>query len=77
MGERKNFQEVVDQNLIQTLSRFHTNLYIKKISLCRGLHTMIVQFVILLWRGFNHVKILDWNVNISASRLYINAPKVE
>jgi hypothetical protein len=38
---------------------------------------MIVQFIILLWRGFNHVKILDWNVNKSASRLYINAPKVE
>jgi hypothetical protein len=34
---------------------------------CRGLHTMIVQFVILLWRGFNHVKLLDWNVNKSAS----------
>jgi hypothetical protein len=44
---------------------------------CRGLHTMIVQFVILLWLGFNHVKILDWNVNKSASHLYINAPKVE
>jgi hypothetical protein len=38
---------------------------------------LIVQFVILLWRGFNHVKILDWNVNKSASRLYINAPRVE
>ena len=32
---------------------------------------MIVQFVILLWRGFNHVKILDWNVNKSASPYYI------
>ncbi len=38
---------------------------------------MIVQLVILLWRGFNHVKILDWNVNKSASRLCINAPKLE
>jgi hypothetical protein len=27
---------------------------------CRA---VIVQFVILLWRGFKHVKILDWNVN--------------
>jgi hypothetical protein len=36
-----------------------------------------LQFVILLRSGFNHVKILDWNVNKSASRLYIDAPKVE
>jgi hypothetical protein len=49
----------------------------KKYIYCRGLHTVIVQFVILLWRGFNHVKILDWNVDKSAGRLYINAPKVE
>ncbi len=48
-----------------------------KIKNSRCLHTMIVQFVILVWRGFNHVKILDWNINKSASRLYINAPKVE
>ncbi len=41
---------------------------------CRGLHTMSVQLIL---RGFNHVKILDWSVNKSASRLYINAPKVE
>ncbi len=44
---------------------------------CGGLHLMVIQFVILLWRDFNHVKILDWNVNKSDSRLYINAPKVE
>ena len=36
---------------------------------------MFVQFVILLWRGF-YVKILEWNVNNSASRLYVYAPKV-
>jgi len=42
-----------------------------------GQHLMVIQFVILLWRDFNHVKILDWNVNKSDSRLYINAPKVE
>jgi hypothetical protein len=29
------------------------------------------------WRGCNHVKIHDWNVNKSASRLYINALKLE
>jgi hypothetical protein len=51
--------------------------FLERIRYCRGLHTVIVQFVILLWRGFNHVKILDWNVNKSASRIYINAPKVE
>ncbi len=38
---------------------------------------MIVQFVMLLWRGFIYVKILEWNVNKSASRLYVGAPKVE
>jgi hypothetical protein len=37
---------------------------------CPGLHLMIVQLVILLWRSFNHVKIFNWNVNKSASRLY-------
>jgi hypothetical protein len=47
-----------------------------KLSYCRGLQLMIVQFIILLWPGFNHVKILDWNVNKSARRLYNNAPKV-
>jgi hypothetical protein len=45
--------------------------------ICRGLHTMIVQFVILLWRGFTYVKIPEQNVNKSASRLYVYAPKVE
>jgi hypothetical protein len=34
------------------------------------LHLMIVQFVILLWRSFNRVKIFNWNDNKSASRLY-------
>jgi hypothetical protein len=38
--------------------------------------TIIVQFVILLWRGFIHVKILEWNVYKSASRLYFYVPKV-
>jgi hypothetical protein len=38
---------------------------------------MIVQFVILLRRGFIHAKILEWNVNKSASRLYVYAPKVD
>jgi hypothetical protein len=38
---------------------------------------MVIQFVILSMRDSNHVKILDWNVNKSVSRLYINAPKVE
>ncbi len=33
--------------------------------ICRGLSTMIVQFVILLWRSFIYVKILEWNVNKS------------
>jgi hypothetical protein len=28
---------------------------------------MIVQFAVLVWRGFNHLKILDWNVNKYAS----------
>jgi hypothetical protein len=28
----------------------------------RGLSTMIIQFVILLWCGFIHVKILKWHV---------------
>jgi hypothetical protein len=45
--------------------------------LSRPIHTMIALFVVILWRGFNHVKILDWNVNKSPSRLYFNAPKVE
>jgi hypothetical protein len=35
------------------------------------------MIAILLWCGFDNVKILDWNVNKSGSRLYINAPKVE
>jgi hypothetical protein len=43
---------------------------------CRGLSTMIVQFLILLLRGFIHVKILEWNANKSASRLYVYAPSV-
>ncbi len=29
---------------------------------CRGLSTIIIQFVILLWRGLIHVKILKWHV---------------
>jgi hypothetical protein len=45
---------------------------------CRGLFTMIVQFVHnFIMAGFNHAKILYWNVNKSVSRLYINASKVE
>ncbi len=31
----------------------------------------------IIMARFDHVTILDWNVNKSASRLYINAPKVE
>ncbi len=36
-----------------------------KITHCRGISTTIVQFVILLWRGFIHVKILERNVKIN------------
>ncbi len=44
--------------------RYFKNYY------CRGLHSMIVQFVVLFWRGFISVKIPEWYVNKSASRLY-------
>ncbi len=44
---------------------------------CHGLFTLFVQFVIVLWRGFIFVKIFAWNVNKSARRLYVYAPKVE
>jgi hypothetical protein len=50
--------------------------YYEKLQL-KSLSTIIVQFVILLWRGFIPLKILEWNVNKSASRLYVYAPKVE
>jgi hypothetical protein len=38
---------------------------------CRSLSTLIVQFVILLWRRYIYAKILEWNVNKSASRIYV------
>jgi hypothetical protein len=35
--------------------------------------TMIVRFVILLWRGFIHVKIHEWNVNKTATSLRLRS----
>jgi hypothetical protein len=45
---------------------------------CRGLSTVFVQHVLILWRSFIYEEISEWNVNIkSANRLDIYAPKVE
>jgi hypothetical protein len=44
---------------------------------CPGLHLMIVQFVILLWRSFNHVKIFNWMLTNPPVVFTISAPKVE
>ncbi len=42
-----------------------------------GLHLLIVQVLTLLGGVFIYVKIPEWDVNKSASRLYVYAPKVE
>jgi hypothetical protein len=44
---------------------------------CRGLYTVFVQLVILLWSSFIYEEISEQNVNKSVNRLYIYAPKVE
>jgi hypothetical protein len=44
---------------------------------CRGLATLFIQFVILLWLSFIYEEITKWNINKSANRLYIYASKVE
>jgi hypothetical protein len=48
-----------------------TTKVVKVILICRGLSTLNVQFIILQWRGFIYVKILELNVDKSASRLYV------
>ncbi len=42
---------------------------VQEVEYCLSLSTRIVQFLILPWHGFNHVKILEWNVNKFAIRL--------
>jgi hypothetical protein len=49
----------------------------KKLRDCRGQPTVFVQLLILLWRSFIHEEISEWNVNKSANRLDIYAPKME
>ncbi len=44
---------------------------------CRGLSTVFVQLVILLWRSFIYEEISEWNINKSANRLAISAPKAD
>ncbi len=47
------------------------------IVLSRPIYIVCTDSNIILRRGFIYVKILEWNVNKSASRLEVYAPKVE
>ncbi len=70
--------------LINIMSRFGRNLeteskvlYIINYSTVAAYLQYIVQLITVLWRGFIYVKIIEWNVNKSASRLYVYLPTVE